>query len=419
MNYKFKKSLFFCFTFLIYLFIANSIQAQSGWFQIPPVNFNALWSINFPVADTGYMSGDNGTLLRTFNSGNNWSSIDVGLGSLHSVYFINAKTGYVVHNRTSDYKIYKTTNNGNNWTEQISNAATLMSIYFVNSNTGYVCGDNGRIIKTTNGGTNWNILTTGTTVWLYSIYFINSNTGLAAGYHGKMLRTTNAGVTWDSIQSVTSETLYSNFFFLNVNTGYIGGGETILMTSNSGINWTTQLSLVNARFSGIFFTSPDTGFAVGDWNNNGKIYKTDNAGNNWILQTIPAVHSIESVYFINSQTGFTAGYSGEILKTTTGGLIVNTKKINQNTPEKYFMYQNYPNPFNPLTNIKFDIPKSSHLKIIIYNALGKEVSTLVNEKLNAGSYEAEWSASGYPNGVYFYKLIADDFIDVKKMLLIK
>jgi hypothetical protein len=81
--------------------------------------------------------------------------------------------------------------------------------------------------------------------------------------------------------------------------------------------------------------------------------------------------------------------------------------------------QNYPNPFNPLTNIRFDIPRSSNVNLIIYNALGREVTILVNEKLSTGSYEVDWNASGYPSGVYFYKLETDDFVKARKMVLIK
>ena len=82
-------------------------------------------------------------------------------------------------------------------------------------------------------------------------------------------------------------------------------------------------------------------------------------------------------------------------------------------------FYNYPNPFNPTTNVRFDNPKSTHVKIIIYNALGKEITTLVNEKLNAGSYEVDWDATNYPSGVYFYKLTSGDFSSIRKMVLLK
>ena len=88
-------------------------------------------------------------------------------------------------------------------------------------------------------------------------------------------------------------------------------------------------------------------------------------------------------------------------------------------PSGYSLEQNYPNPFNPATNIKFDIPKSAYVKIKIYNTLGKEVKTLVNEKLSAGYYEVDWNASVYPSGVYFYRLQTEGYTETRKMILIK
>ena len=97
----------------------------------------------------------------------------------------------------------------------------------------------------------------------------------------------------------------------------------------------------------------------------------------------------------------------------------NVKKIGNEIPSTYKLHQNYPNPFNPKTKIIFDIPRSSHVKLIIYDALGREVATLVNEKLSAGSYEASWDGSDYPSGVYFYNLITKTFKETKRMVLIK
>ena len=88
-------------------------------------------------------------------------------------------------------------------------------------------------------------------------------------------------------------------------------------------------------------------------------------------------------------------------------------------PTKYSLYNNYPNPFNPSTQIKFAVPQSGNVKIVIYNSLGKEVSVLKNENLNAGYYNVTWNANGLSSGIYFYKMEANNFVQVKKMLLLK
>lgn len=88
-------------------------------------------------------------------------------------------------------------------------------------------------------------------------------------------------------------------------------------------------------------------------------------------------------------------------------------------PDKFSLRQNYPNPFNPVTKIKFDIPKHSNAKIIIYDLLGKLITTLVNEQLQPGSYSVDWDGSGFASGVYFYSLVTDQYTETKRMVLLK
>jgi hypothetical protein len=94
-------------------------------------------------------------------------------------------------------------------------------------------------------------------------------------------------------------------------------------------------------------------------------------------------------------------------------------QINSEVPAKYSLYQNYPNPFNPVTNISFSLPKNGFINLIIYDALGREVETLVNEFKQAGSYIVDFNASNLSSGIYFYKIQAGDFNDIKKMILTK
>ncbi len=103
---------------------------------------------------------------------------------------------------------------------------------------------------------------------------------------------------------------------------------------------------------------------------------------------------------------------------------IGIQPISSEIPNQFSLSQNYPNPFNPSTKIKFDIPAGGAQYIVpvqlsIYDALGREVTTLVNERLNPGTYKVQWDASRYPSGVYFYKLIIQDFSETKKMVLVK
>lgn len=92
---------------------------------------------------------------------------------------------------------------------------------------------------------------------------------------------------------------------------------------------------------------------------------------------------------------------------------------NSNTADKFGLSQNYPNPFNPVTDIKYSIAKNTFVTVKVFDLLGREVEILVNENQQAGLYTLTWNASKYSSGVYFYKIIAGDFTDVKKMILLK
>ncbi len=90
-----------------------------------------------------------------------------------------------------------------------------------------------------------------------------------------------------------------------------------------------------------------------------------------------------------------------------------------NIPSRFSLSQNYPNPFNPVTIIKFDIPKEGFVKLAVYDILGRETAVLINREMKAGSYSADWNASGFPSGIYFYRLESADYKETKKMILIK
>ena len=104
---------------------------------------------------------------------------------------------------------------------------------------------------------------------------------------------------------------------------------------------------------------------------------------------------------------------------TTNPLVTSNINLMTEVPKEFGLFQNYPNPFNPTTSIRYDIPNSSHVSIMVYDVTGKTVETLVDQQLEAGRYEATWDATRYSSGIYFYKIITADFSSVKRMVLIK
>ncbi len=98
---------------------------------------------------------------------------------------------------------------------------------------------------------------------------------------------------------------------------------------------------------------------------------------------------------------------------------VGIKPLNTNVPASFNLYQNFPNPFNPATSIKFDIAKSGNVKLVIFDMLGKKISTLINEKLSPGTYQVSFDGSSLSSGIYFYQLQGENYLKTMKMILIK
>ena len=124
--------------------------------------------------------------------------------------------------------------------------------------------------------------------------------------------------------------------------------------------------------------------------------------------------------FANNLTGYIIiGLRGTILKTTNGGEPTSVEKQNESIPMDYYLHQNYPNPFNPFTNIVFHIPKESVCSLLVFNSLGQVFSILSEVKLAPGVYKTSFDGSNLPSDIYFYQLIAGDYKETKKMVLLK
>jgi hypothetical protein len=149
------------------------------------------------------------------------------------------------------------------------------------------------------------------------------------------------------------------------------------------------------------------------------VYQSTNEGANWVSfnSGLPLVEIYDMKY--KQAAGILlAATHGRGCWTFDIGAITGVNTI-AGVPKEYSLSQNYPNPFNPSTDIKFDIPKNSFVKLAVYNELGKEIAVLVNKDMPAGKYETGWNASNYSSGIYFYKLSAGDFTGTRKMILLK
>ena len=253
------------------------------------------------------------------------------------------------------------------------------------------------------------------------------------------------GVNWDPDTRLTNNT--ANSWYPSVSSS---GSDVHIVWSddrdgnleiyykgsiNKGVNWDADTRLTNNSAASRTPSVSVSGQAVHVvWDDrrggaSGEIYykRSTDAGVSWIADTQLTVNfasqnpsvsiSGTAVYVVwkDYRDGNWEIYS----KQNPTGNPVGIININSEIPNEFSLGQNYPNPFNPATKIKFELRNTSFTNLVIYDGLGREVETIVNEQLNAGSYKADWNASNFPSGVYFYKLTTGDFSKTNKMLLIK
>jgi len=143
------------------------------------------------------------------------------------------------------------------------------------------------------------------------------------------------------------------------------------------------------------------------------------SGNFSVAVTAPSVNVPTRYYFAAHATINGKEYYTPLVPVTVTPSATQVERLTDEAPNSFALVQNYPNPFNPSTTIEFALPKSAFVTLRVYDLLGRQVGELVNEKLGPGNYRTQWDASGFASGVYFYRLTAGDFVQTRKLLLLK
>jgi hypothetical protein len=328
-----------------------------------------------------------------------------------------------------------------------SGVGWLDKVHFFNQNTGIVMnGLSGGCFKTTTGGkdtSSWSYVTINTDQGWFAgnIDAHNSGRVYATGIH--FASSTNYGFPW--ISGPPADNVFDggvDFLDDNILYGWTGGGQISSpvsgwthRTTDGGITWGPRQLVFPFPVRAVTFFNQNTGIAaMGNlYNEAGGIYSTTNGGVNWNLDasTLAEMFSFDykavspdsmDVWCVGS-TGGSTGFTGKLYKARMQNL-VGIIPVNSINPESFILYQNYPNPFNPVTKIKFDIPakakgETSNVKLQIFDLLGQNAATLVNEQLRPGTYEIIFDAAKYSSGVFFYSLSSGSKREVKKMIIIK
>lgn len=391
--------------------------AQSGWTVISSPTTHNLYAISFADSNIGTAVGDSGTIIRTTDGGVHWvQQSGVTNKNLFGVYLSDSNGVTVVGDSGI---ILRTNDGGSSWNTHMTEPSVvgvpnyLHSVQMFNTSRGIAVGHI-TIHRTFDG---WNTWTTQISPLpgLNALSFIDTNHGVAAG--GGIIRTTNGGLNWTTIWT-GGDMNFSGVVMIDSNTfiavGYTHQSEVILRTTDGGSSWQPQFPGTGG-LSTVHFVDRNFGMAVGTF---GRIYRTTNSGTDWSIQGSQTMTDLAGVSSVDTNRGVIVGSGGIILRTETGG-IVEVEENAEDVINEFTLEQNYPNPFNPSTRVNYRAVTKQHVTLKVYDVLGREIETLVDEVKQQGTYKVEWNASNLPSGIYVCRLVTPSSIAVKKLLLLK
>jgi hypothetical protein len=425
------------------------------------------------VSGTNVFAGTNdGGVFLTADSGAHWTAVNNGLTDLQVRALI--VSGANLFAGTND-SIFLSTNNGANWTlvnNDYDNIYTICNFAVLGSNI-FVGSLGGGIFRSTNNGTNWTSASSGLTPGgngMAVLAFAVSGTNIFAATWEGVFLSANDGASWSSV-STGLTTLHVNVLAVSGANLYAGTqGAGVFLSTNNGASWTavnaglpasTSISALACLGTSIFAsgvygggiyvanqtTLPVelTSFTASSKQNSIELkWKTATEINNYGFDVERKTIDNEQLTMNNwSKIGFAEGsgttnapkeYSFTEKNISTGKYFYRLKQIDRDgkftysqsvevevgvAPKAFGLSQNYPNPFNPSTTIEYSLVASGLVSVRVYDVLGREVASLVDERQEAGRYSVRLDASKLSSGFYYYTLSAGASVSTRKMLLLK
>jgi photosystem II stability/assembly factor-like uncharacterized protein len=409
---------------ILIIIIINPINLFSQWTKTS-LSFNTIY---FPsevaaIDDYLFVGSSEGSVYRSSDGGNIWEAVNNGLPSSNvNRFFYETVNDTTFIYTATDSGLFRSNNYGDEW-ESLNNNISDKNLITVYKTENYI--------------------------FLSTVY-------------SKEYRSTNSGLTWEEIsigtnnQKVNSFIRYNNLIFAGLSDSskhvYKSGdfGLTWIPSDNGLIDNVTAIEKLNSRLFASFY---------------GIVYQSTDAGINWVnaITGIPVgypipdmksfgdllfISTLSGVYTLQGETNEAINISGNLpspagvvridvndnymiiglfdynfvkneiwIRPTSD--ITSTKETVSLIPKNIELGQNYPNPFNPSTKISWKSPVSSHQTLKVYDVLGNEVATLVDEYKTAGSYSVDFDASNLSSGFYFYKLQVGSFTASNKMIYLK
>jgi photosystem II stability/assembly factor-like uncharacterized protein len=431
--------------------IFRSSNNGASWDYFNNGNSGFIYSLLALPTGTIFL-GAHDALYRSTNNGSSWSKVGLPISTINSI-FINSQNKIFTGTLISTFI---STNHGITWNEApVNSINSTVNTYAATPSGVIFAGTAGSgIFRSSNEGVTWkNVQGNNGFSWINSLLCIDS-TNIFAGTELGLLKSTDLGETWvknddDNIFSVAMSPdqkiligTQSKGIFLSTDQGMSWTQNNSGLTSKPiySICFLTEDIALAASDSGIF-RSTDSGLSWYFSNNglsnntvkflaaNGKsfvlaatnsgVFLSTNLGVNWnSFNNGISTNYINTIAFSLDNYAYVGTIGNGVFRSSSPITTVSLKQSND-FPNSFLLFQNYPNPFNPITTISFILSSKSFVSLKIFDALGREVSTLVNEELSVGNQTRQWNASNVVSGVYFYQLKAGSFTETKKLLLLR
>ncbi len=399
--------------------INNTSGGTYNWQQISNVGFNQIILTIIHDQNGNLLAGTfGGGIYRSTNGGADWEQINSNMLSVYIWSLITAPGGNIYAG--TERGIYASTDNGSSWFLAGLSDGDVRAL---------ILGDNGRIFAgvwgrgvyyTNDHGASWTEFNTGLTDLSVQAFAKNSNGDIYVGTMGGGVHklTINSGGWFHLNSNPVSRYIWS--LTVNGNGDVFAGtyGDGVIKSSDGGATWVrlnqgltaTHIYAISHDDAGNIFASA--------WGSGVYVLPsviTDRFPDFWTDFGLKGTN-ISSISVNTATHQVVAGTeSGDIYRTD----IVLSVKENTTVPAEFKLYQNYPNPFNPATVIEFALPSAQNVKLSVYNILGQEIKVLNDGPLTAGYHKFTFDGKNLASGIYFYRVVAGKFSEVKKMVLTK
>lgn len=394
-------------------------------------------NIEVPHLNAAIMTGANDLLLGTWGSGvfhspdghAGWSGRNNGLANLYVSDFASGNSGQIIAGTLQG--VFRSSDVGENWLPANTGIENEIIAQVASAPSGRLYAltnaQSGALFYSDDNGNSWDSISTGINDVIIRSMAVSSQGDLFLSafsffLEGLVLISTDGGATW----SDTVLTQFTTSSYLAIDNGdrlyAIFDGDIFFYTDDAGATWNSispmglpQNTAVN-RFA---FDSNNNIYAATQYDG---IFYSDDGGSNWAAMNdgLPAINGFYPTFsflYVNAEDVVYAGTYDQGL--FIGGDNPTTIDPHQNVPAQFSLRQNYPNPFNPTTTIGFSIAAPGFVKLTLYDILGKEIATIVNEERAAGDYTVEFNAGKLSSGIYFYQLEAGGFKQTRRMILMR